>query len=396
MKRLVLTEDRFSRFELIDWWDQRRVAQARVLVAGAGALGNEVVKNLALLGVTQLVLVDMDVVETSNLSRSPLFRPADAGRAKVDAAAESARSLYPDMRVQPLRANVVHDLGLGLFRWADVVIGALDNREARLSLNRSSYRVGRPWIDGAIESLSGVARVFVPPEGPCYECTMSARDWQLLESRRSCSLLNSQLQEQGKVPTTPTTSSVIAAIQCQEAVKLLHGQPTLAGAGFVFDGLNHDSYVTRYQRSADCLSHDPLEHLERVPRGVAEVTVREALAWGRRTLGPTAGLEFGRELLAGLDCPQCGGSERLFRPLSQVGEAQGLCPACGARRAPRLMHGVHGDEDFLDLTLAQLGVPPWDIVVARAGEQTMGFELAGDQARVLGPVHAGPTQEERT
>ncbi|MCP3065061.1 ThiF family adenylyltransferase [Myxococcus sp. K38C18041901] len=381
-----MNEGRFSRFELIDWWDQPRLSRARVLVAGAGALGNEVLKNLSLLGVGQVVVVDMDVVETSNLSRSPLFRPSDAGRAKVDAVADGARAIHPDLRVRPLRANVVHDLGLGLFRWADVVVGALDNREARLTLNRACYRVGRAWIDGAIEVLSGVARVFTPPEGPCYECTMSEQDWRLLERRRSCSLLNRQLEEQGKVPTTPTTASVIAAIQCQEAVKLLHGQPTLAGSGFVFDGLTHQSYVTRYQRNPECLSHDPLQAIEPVARSTLDVRAREALGWARAALGSAAVLEFGRELLHGLECPGCGREERVFRSLSQVTEAEGVCPACGARRSPRLFHGLRGDEDFLDLTLAQLGVPAWDVVVGRVGERVVGFELCGDRARVLGEL----------
>ncbi|QSQ28409.1 ThiF family adenylyltransferase [Pyxidicoccus parkwayensis] len=387
--KVELSEGRFSRFELIEWWDQQKLARARVLVAGAGALGNEVLKNLALLGVGQVVVVDMDVVETSNLSRSPLFRPADAGRAKVDAVAEGARAIYPDLKVRPLRANVVHDLGLGLFRWADVVIGALDNREARLSINRNCYRVGRAWIDGAIEVLSGVARLFAPPEGPCYECTMSEQDWRLLERRRSCSLLNRQLEEIGKVPTTPTTASIVAAIQCQEAVKLLHGQPTLDGAGYVFDGLTHQSYVTRYQRNPDCLSHDPLPRLEQVQRSASDVKAGEALGWAREALGPGAVLEFGRELLQGLDCPGCGREERVFRPLSQVTEADGACPACGTRRAPRLFHGLRGDEDFLGLTLAELGLPAWDVVLGRQGERVVGFELSGDRARVLGDLETG-------
>jgi len=63
-------------------------------------------------------------------------------------------------------------------------MGGLDNREARLSINRACLKVGRPWIDGAIEQIQGTARVFTP-DGPCYECTMSDTDWRLLQMRRS-------------------------------------------------------------------------------------------------------------------------------------------------------------------------------------------------------------------
>lgn len=77
-----LQEDRFSRLRLIGWWDQEKLARMKVLVVGAGALGNEIVKNLALLGFRQMLVVDLDNIEHSNLSRSILFRPANMVRAR--------------------------------------------------------------------------------------------------------------------------------------------------------------------------------------------------------------------------------------------------------------------------------------------------------------------------
>src|SRR4029077_8622649 len=147
-------------------------------------------------------------IELSNLSRSCLFREADEGRAKVECAARAAQQIYPGMNVRPLQANVLSDVGLGYFRWADVIIGALDNREARVFVNSACARVGRPWIDGGIEVLHGVARGFAPPKTACYECTMSAVDWDLLNKRRSCSLLARRALAQRGTPTTPTTASV--------------------------------------------------------------------------------------------------------------------------------------------------------------------------------------------
>src|SRR4051794_34828877 len=82
--------DRYGRLRLIPWWRQERLAAAKVLVVGAGALGNEVLKNIALLGVGTTYLIDFDTVETSNLSRSVLFRHGDGGRPKAEVAAERA------------------------------------------------------------------------------------------------------------------------------------------------------------------------------------------------------------------------------------------------------------------------------------------------------------------
>ena len=249
-------DDRFARFRLIGWWDQERLARARVLVIGAGALGNEILKDLALLGVGQVFVADRDRIENSNLSRSILFRERDCGRPKAEVAAERAAEIYPGIRVRPFTGNVVYDLGQGIYRWADVILGGLDNREARVAINLAAARAGKVWIDGAIERLDGVARVFDPATGPCYECTMGENDWKMLEARRSCALLSRGEMEQGKVPTTPTTASIIAGIQVQEAVKYLHGLETIAGQGFVFDGTHHQSYLVSYTRKDDCPAHD--------------------------------------------------------------------------------------------------------------------------------------------
>src|SRR5437763_8115987 len=115
IKAAQLEEDRFSRFRLIQWWDQRKIAAARILVVGAGALGNEILKNLALLGFRNIVIVDLDKIELSNLSRSVLYRESDVGQYKSEAAAAAVRQLAPDVCVTALHGNITTELGLGLF-----------------------------------------------------------------------------------------------------------------------------------------------------------------------------------------------------------------------------------------------------------------------------------------
>lgn len=380
-------EDRFARFRLISWWDQERLARARVVLIGVGAIGNEVLKNLALLGVGQVFLADLDRVANSNLSRSILFRGSDCGRPKVEAAAERAREIYPEMRLRPFHGNIVYDLGLGVFRWADVIIGGLDNREARVAINLAAARAGKIWIDGAIERLDGVARVFDPATGPCYECTMSEVDWKMLAARRSCALLSRDDMLLGKVPTTPTTGSVIAGIQCQEAVKLLHGLPVISGQGFNFDGTNHQSYLVTYTPKADCPAHEPYSPIEALPWQVGTTTVGKLLDQARSDLGAGAVLEANQDLLAGLDCPRCGEHEPLFASLGQVTESQGRCPRCHEPRTPRLLRTIDGrDQTLLDRSLGSIGIPPWDILGSRCGMTYRYYEFAGDREAVLGPL----------
>jgi len=378
-------DDRFHRFKLIGWWDQERIRDAKILVVGAGALGNEIVKNLALLGIGRVFVVDLDTVEHSNLSRSVMFRAGDEGRPKAEVIAEAARNIYPDIRIQPFQGNAVYDLGLGVFRWADIVIGGLDNREARLAINRSSLKVNRPWIDGAIEKLDGVARVFVPG-GPCYECTMSKEDWRLLELRRSCALLTRKQMLEGKVPTTPTSASIIAAVQVQEAIKLLHGLDTLAGKGYHFFGLTHDSYVVEYSRKDECYSHDSFNKISSINKSVAEVKLGDLLSLVREKLGADAVIELNNDVLTCLSCRQCDTSDAVFRSLGQVTEEDGRCPGCSQMREVKTTSTIYGDEDFLHLSFRELGIPPFDIVSARNGDRRLHIEFGGDRSTVLGPL----------
>ncbi|NQT40487.1 MAG: ThiF family adenylyltransferase [Planctomycetes bacterium] len=379
-------DHRFARFELIGWWDQPRLARARILLIGAGALGNEILKDLALLGVGNVLVADLDTIEHSNLSRSVLFRAEDCGRPKSEVAARRAADIYPDIRVQPFQGNIVYDLGLGVYRWADVILAGLDNREARVAINQAAARAGKVWIDGAIERLDGVARVFDPATGPCYECTMSDVDWQMLEARRSCALLSRDEMEQGKVPTTPTTASIVAGIQTQEAVKLLHGLEVLAGRGFVFEGTTHQSYVVSYTRKEDCPAHDADDPVEVLPLRVGETRVGDFLERVRGDLGPEAVIETNTDLLASLHCPKCDSDEPLLTSLGKVTERQGRCPQCGEDRAPETYHTIGQQEALLDHTLAELGVPAWDVLAGRCGLRQCFYEFAGDREEVLGVI----------
>ena len=381
--------DRFSRFKLINWWEQERLRKAKILVIGAGALGNEILKNLALLGIGNVFIADLDLIENSNLSRSVLFREKDNGLPKAEVAARSVQDLYPEMHVQWFRGDVIYDLGSGVFEWADVVICGLDNREARLSVNRNCWKTNTPWIDGAIEQLNGIVRVFVPPDGVCYECTMSEMDWQIIGARQACGGLARDEMLTGKTPTTPTSSSVIAGIQCQEAVKLLHGLEVLQSRAFVFNGLTHDSYVVHYQKKEDCLSHETYHLIRKMPRSVFTTKLKDLLVEVKAELGEEAVIEFNRynfEIIEKFECTRCGRSETLFKPMAKTSESEIHCPHCEGSRIPKTFHSINGMESFLEYTFSEIGIPPFDIVVARKGMNQVFLQFDADKTFVMGSL----------
>lgn len=384
---IVITDpntDRYHTFGYISWWQQEVVREATVLVVGAGALGNEVLKNLALMGIGNILIADFDTIEDSNLSRSVLFRPSDRGRRKSEVAAEAVKELNPDVRVKHLHGDINYDLGQGVFRHVDAVVGCLDNREARLSLNRFSWATGKPWIDGAIQELMGIVRVFWPGEGACYECTLTDEDYQMISLRYSCPLLARENILQGKVPTTPTSASIVAAFQTQEALKLIHGMEVKPGRAMMINGLTNDVYTTEYPIKDGCLSHSRMDPVVELPQlSSSTTTLTELLAIAQDRLGSETVLEFDSEIVVAMQCTNCGEEMPVFKRMARLSENAFGCTNCGGRREMRLTHRIDGSEQFLDRTLAEFDLPPLGIVRARNGVDKAFFEMTGDKQTFL-------------
>jgi adenylyltransferase/sulfurtransferase len=378
-----LQTDRLGTFDLISWWERDRVRAAKVLVIGAGALGNEVIKNLALMGVGHVMVVDFDDVEMANLSRSVLFREGDERRSKAEVVAGRAKALNPELHVQYLNGDVTSELGLGVIRRMDAVVGCLDNREARLALNRFCYWMGKPWVDGAIQELLGLVRVFVPGEGACFECTLTEQARKDLALRYSCPLLARENILLGKVPTTPTIASIIGGMQAQEALKLIHNLPVDPGKVVHFNGMTNEMHTAAYLPRQDCESHWTYGDIIEIEARAEFTTLEEMLRIVRAEMGPEAVIELDHELVISLTCPTCGTKDEVLRPLHQVSFESAHCPVCGTLRDSEMTHLIGGKEPFLNRTLASVGVPPLHIMRARNAVEYRFYELTGDLPAAL-------------
>ncbi len=365
MIQLDDTNSRYHRQELITWWDQSKLKAGRVLVVGAGAIGNEVVKNLALVGVGNVTIVDMDLIEHSNLARCVFFREQHEGRPKAQVLAEQASVMNPDVNAIGL-VSPVQRLGAAYLRNFDVVIGALDNREARAWVNQAARKLGITWIDAAIEGLRGLVRMF-PPEGPCYACTLSENDWKQMAHRKSCALLAPEEILSGKTPTNATTAGVVAAVQVQEVIKLLVGNYqllSLLGKCWVFTGDSMSTYVTGYQEDPYCLAHDSYEYLHAFDGDtLADVVATASLEQG---FEPYA-LDFEEELVEISECRNCGsqaGIKTRFRSALELGD--GRCANCEAALPAEIWSSIEVDHPALQRTISSLGFGETDIVSVRS------------------------------
>ena len=374
-------------FRMMSWWKPERVQEAKMMVVGAGALGNEVLKNLALLNVGHILIVDFDTIEYHNLCRSVLFRTDDAGanRLKSEVAAERIREINPNIKVMTIQGDIGIDVGLGVFRRMDVVIGCLDNRLARLFINQLCYKVGKTWVDGAIENLAGQLNVYQPGVS-CYECQLTDFEMENIRFKMGCPDIARRNSNVGRIPTTPISSSIIGAMQVQEALKVIHGNEgqSLAGQVFQYEGMNN--MVLQYKAAElreECPSHITYEVVEAKALS-AESTIAEVLAWIKDHLGnDDFVIELDHELVLELTSKRSEVSSSIViaKPhlSDQIVSKFQVIPGEDVMisESVSLIDHNFGQQN---LKLKQIGIPPLHIIKVETGSDMVFIELTGDEA----------------
>ncbi|MFH1113038.1 MAG: ThiF family adenylyltransferase [Pseudomonadota bacterium] len=395
----------FDRQERIPHWRQDKISKARIMIVGAGAIGNETLKNLALLGFSRMFIADFDHISTSNLSRTVLFRKSDVERKKAEVAAERVRELclVEDARIDWFHGDVVWELGTGLYRDMDLVLGCLDNIEARLAINRQCWLANTPWIDAGMYELGIHVTSFVPPTGPCYECSLTDDRLKLARERYSCDNFKRKMFLEGKVPTVQVASAIASGIQVQEAVKLLCGQRVAQGHTIYYQGAINDFDVNRMPCKPDCLAHNSYDPVSPLPLST-DVTLEEFLSVVSRPeyAGEGSVLDFRgfRDFVVSLGCSVCGRTIEFLRPSFRIYDSETVCNVCRrpgsfkidstAADAPtqKLSLSEFGLAEtsgrILGNTLRELGVPYWPVLAVRdkAGGYHY-YELSGDRESII-------------
>lgn len=210
-------QERYSRqilFSGIGERGQERLARARAVIIGCGALGGMQAETLARAGVGHLTLVDRDFVEESNLQRQITFEESDA-RDRLPKSVAAARRLArvnSSIQIEPVVTDVTYENIEDLIEGADVALDGTDNFETRYLINDACIRGGVPWVYGAAVGSYGLTMTVIPGETPCLRCVLE------------------EMPAPGSGPTCDTAGvlmpvvSVIASIQAAEALKLLTGQ----------------------------------------------------------------------------------------------------------------------------------------------------------------------------
>jgi molybdopterin/thiamine biosynthesis adenylyltransferase len=199
---------------------QEQLKKAHIFIAGAGGLGSPVSLYLAVAGIGTITIVDMDVVEQTNLNRQILHTDRDIGKKKTVSAEEKLSAINPDIRINAIDIRIDETNAAQLVGSADGIVDAMDNYPTRYLLNDVAIQKHIPLFHGAIRGFYGQATTIIPGKTPCLKCIFP------------------KAPPKDVFPVVGATPGVIGTVQATEVIKyLLQSGDLLTGRLFVWDGL---------------------------------------------------------------------------------------------------------------------------------------------------------------
>jgi sulfur-carrier protein adenylyltransferase/sulfurtransferase len=220
---------------------QQKLLDSKVLLLGAGGLGSPAALYLAAAGVGTLGIIDMDVVDESNLQRQILHNVDRIGERKVDSAKKTLTLLNPDVDVATYDVRLGADNVLDIIDGYDLIVDGTDNFPTRYLVNDASLVKRIPVVHGSIFQFEGQVTVFDPYNGPCYRCLVPVPP--PAEQAPSCA-------EAGVLGVLP---GIIGSIQAVEAIKMLLGLgDPLVGRLLAYDALDESFRTFKVRRDPAC------------------------------------------------------------------------------------------------------------------------------------------------
>lgn len=412
------TETKTDRQERIPFFEQNSIRRARVLVVGAGATGNEVLKCLALTGFGYVFIADMDDISTSNLSRTVLFTENDVGKQKAPLAAERFTRMNIDGgEADYYDGDLCHGLGEGVFRHVDIVIGCVDNEQTRLYISNICQLLEKPYIDTGIGGFDW--NVFVSSgksDESCYACTLSEKsEMQALSRvRNSCDVTRRKAASEGHIPTIGISAAAVGALAVQEAIKICHHSCSpdsglytpKYGCMSLFTARENELRNLKIRRRKDCSHHGSYRSyggVQETPMS-ADWKLRDVFSWIRSNYGKDYSISLykdnvcaDRGFVTTAFCEHCGQEIDIYRP-QPLQDEDLLCDACRQRSLPpkypsdavlRCSFASQDEERILSMSLLELGIPRFHILEFSSiddSEDSMFLELTGDLDKVM-PHH---------
>jgi adenylyltransferase/sulfurtransferase len=350
----------------------------RFIVVGAGALGNEVVKNLGLLGAGSVVVIDSDKIELSNLSSSVFFRASDCGRPKAEALCLSLSSTFPDTRWEFHNCEVA-DVGFGKLAGANLILTCVDSDLARIEAAWISQRMNIPMSDGGLggpDYWRGRVSFFSGGASACFSCKLSpARRRELLAL--SLATGHSCWASAETIPnsSTPTMAAIVGALQVDFGLRCLNEpenshthdrtSPTIEIT------LDANARLRRFVTplSSGCPFHGASNHRS-VPLWHSRASARELLNSEKAHV-----VDLDWPICVEAHCLDCGTD---WKPMKRVAwlRRYGTCPVCGSHRVleNQNISSLDRNSVWSDTPLVELGLPDQHLYAVRSINEQEGLE----------------------
>jgi adenylyltransferase/sulfurtransferase len=333
-----------------------RVSNLTVAVVGLGALGGEVVKNLALAGTGHLVIIDPDTISPRNLTRSVFFRQGTVGRPKAKVIADVVRSEYRDTRVTEYTSEVA-DVGAGVLGGADIWFSCVHSQLARMEIAALATSLRIPVIDGAVASVDGApSRVtWFAPDHACYSCMLpAARRREILSLWEPYAAPCGGIEDGGPGAISPAWGAVIAGLQVELGMRNLFSSRHDSMSWHIRNTPRLDIEPVQLSKADLCPFHWP-------QRGAiagmvdTHTSARSVLA----QFGETAeALVLEWPICVRARCNEC---DFTFAPMQRVAlfRRSAVCPQCSSSDVLEMLSiaTLGPDSPYADLPLAGLGIP---------------------------------------
>jgi len=258
---MAMNEDQIKRYSRhillpeVGGKGQKKIANAKVFIVGAGGLGSPAALYLAAAGIGTIGLIDGDVVDLSNLQRQVIHHTPDVSRPKIDSAREKMTKLNPDVNVVTMYDRLTAKNALNAVKDYDIIIDGTDNFPSKFLINDTAVLAKKPLIHGGILRFVGQVLTILPGQSACYRCLFKAPPPAGLVP--SC-------QEAGVLGAL---AGVIGTIQATEALKLLLGEgESLLGRLLLYDAWTLTFRELAIKKDPEC----PLCGLEPSIRGLVD------------------------------------------------------------------------------------------------------------------------------
>lgn len=380
-----MSDDLHSRSRLAGY-DPLAMHAAKVLLVGAGAAGQNLAQNLALCGVGNILIVDDDHFEPHNATRSPLYPTtseiARNGWGKAVNVAARARSIATAPKPSILHfAGIVQDLGDSPFRWADVVVSAVDNLTARVHMAMRSRIHGKPMLELGFSGPSYGFAAFSPTDGPCFRCNSPGR-----ESSASCTHYALAAEAASIIPAIQTTAATVSGLLTEQIIQVVHGRCDIYGMRFSGNVRSPQIDSAILPANDRCPGfHTPVPYLATVTR--PSDRLGDLIDTIHAAVGPVT-LVLAEPVIVTITCTRC-------KENCTVGALEGAwlrAPRCASCNGPwaladtigspeailELSTGKALDDHIADLSCDALGLRSGGAVVVHGGEALGAVHIKGD------------------